>query len=266
MSVPELRVQQAVTVCLRLVHEVAVLRARVLLPADGEAPPTMVSLEPHGPLLIERPEGTVEVPHHELPHGSEPDVPMPATPELGPYPPFELGDDGLVTGMIGALEGFAAAMQRMAVAIGRAGERAPRVFSGRWMLAQLFSFEASFVLFLYSNEIKVLLPTLPIDETVLFGPLGRLDLLEIARRQVAALGERLRHLHQIDLTMGDDGLGLLADRALAAGDGAHGVERAITRLLSEPLGRDLLAGRIQRGAQVNAGTGAGDDLRLTVGR
>ncbi|MGD9508842.1 MAG: O-antigen ligase family protein [Geminicoccaceae bacterium] len=60
----------------------------------------------------------------------------------------------------------------MAVAIGRSGERAPRVFSGRWMLAQLFSFEASFVLFLYSNEIKVLLPTLPIDETLLFGALS----------------------------------------------------------------------------------------------
>jgi O-antigen ligase len=60
----------------------------------------------------------------------------------------------------------------MAVAIGRTGSQSPRAFSGRWMLAQLFSFEASFVLFLYSNEIKVLLPTLPVDETVLFGALS----------------------------------------------------------------------------------------------
>ncbi|MBO9532248.1 MAG: hypothetical protein J7513_04645 [Solirubrobacteraceae bacterium] len=118
MSAPEVRVQQAITVCLRLVHEVAVLRARVLLPADGDLPPTMVTLEPHGPLLIERPEGTVEVPHHELPHGSEPDVPMPDTPELGPYPPFELAEGGVVTGMIGALDGLAAALRRMAAAIG----------------------------------------------------------------------------------------------------------------------------------------------------
>ena len=36
-------------------------------------------------------------------------------------------------------------------------------------MSQLLSFEALFVLFLYSNEIKVLLPKLPIDETVLFG-------------------------------------------------------------------------------------------------
>lgn len=60
----------------------------------------------------------------------------------------------------------------MAVAIGRSSSQTPRAFSARWMIAQLFSFEASFVLFLYSNEIKILLPTLPIDETVLFGALS----------------------------------------------------------------------------------------------
>jgi hypothetical protein len=118
MSAPELRVQQGVAACLRLVHEVAVLRARVLLPGAEDQPPTIISLEPHGPLLIERAEGTVEVPHEELPHGSEPDVPMPDTPELGPYPPFVLGLEGEVTGMIGAIDGLAAALQRMALAIG----------------------------------------------------------------------------------------------------------------------------------------------------
>jgi O-antigen ligase len=39
----------------------------------------------------------------------------------------------------------------------------------RWALHHLLSFESLFVLFLYSNEIKVLLPTMPVDETVLFG-------------------------------------------------------------------------------------------------
>ncbi|MFT4034353.1 MAG: hypothetical protein QM679_02125 [Patulibacter sp.] len=118
MNTPELRVQQAITVCMRLTHEVAALQARVLMPGDDQHPPTLVSLEPHGPLLIERAEGTVEVPHHELPHRSEPNVAMPHTPELGPYPPFELGPDGEITGMIGALDGLAAALQRMADAIG----------------------------------------------------------------------------------------------------------------------------------------------------
>lgn len=58
------------------------------------------------------------------------------------------------------------------MSIGNTTSASERVFSGRWILSQLLSFEAVFVLFLYSNEIKVLLPTLPIDETVLFGALS----------------------------------------------------------------------------------------------
>ncbi|MDQ8044337.1 MAG: hypothetical protein AAGC46_08150 [Solirubrobacteraceae bacterium] len=119
MSAPELRVQQAIATVLRLVHEAAVLRARVLLPETDDSDPTIVTLEPHGPLLIERAEGTVEVPHGELPHGSEPDVAMPETPELGPYPPFEIDPSGgTVTGMIGALSGLADAMTRLSAAMG----------------------------------------------------------------------------------------------------------------------------------------------------
>lgn len=119
MSAPELRVQQAIATVLRLVHEVAVLQARVLLPETDDQPATIVTLEPHGPLLIERPGGTVEVPHNELPHGEEPDVAMPATPELGPYPPFVIDPtDGTVTGMIGALSGLAEALTRLASSMG----------------------------------------------------------------------------------------------------------------------------------------------------
>ena len=57
----------------------------------------------------------------------------------------------------------------MAASIGTGAEHRPAIFSARWLMSQLLSFEALFVLFLYSNEIKVLLPKLPIDETVLFG-------------------------------------------------------------------------------------------------
>ncbi|MBJ7472064.1 MAG: hypothetical protein JHD16_12215 [Solirubrobacteraceae bacterium] len=119
MSAPELRVQQAMATVLRLVHEVAVLRARVLLPESDDGPTTVVSLEPHGPLLVERPQGTVEIPHEELPHGAEPDVAMPATPELGPYPAFEIDPaTGTVTGMIGALGGLGVALTRLSAAMG----------------------------------------------------------------------------------------------------------------------------------------------------
>lgn len=119
MSAPELRVQQAIATVLRLVHDAAVLRARVLLPETEHAPSTIVSIEPHGPLLIERPEGTVEVPHEEIPHGAEPDVAMPDTPELGPYPPFVIDEGtGTVTGMIGSLQGLGDALTRLSAAIG----------------------------------------------------------------------------------------------------------------------------------------------------
>ena len=56
----------------------------------------------------------------------------------------------------------------MAVSIGTGTARRSTLFSAGWVLAQFLSFEAVFVLFLYSNEIKVLLPPLPIDETVIF--------------------------------------------------------------------------------------------------
>lgn len=119
MSAPELRVQQAIATVLRLVHEAAVLRARVMLPETDDGAATIVTLEPHGPLLVERPEGTVEVPHESLPHGSEPDVLMPATPELGPYPPFVIEPTtGTVTGMIGALGGLGDALTRLSAAMG----------------------------------------------------------------------------------------------------------------------------------------------------
>lgn len=119
MSAPEPRVQQAMATVLRLVHEVAVLRARVLLPESDDGVVTIVSLEPHGSLLIERPQGTVEIPHEELPHGAEPDVLMPVTPELGPYPPFEIDEaTGTVTGMIGSLGGLGDALTRLSAAMG----------------------------------------------------------------------------------------------------------------------------------------------------
>ena len=56
----------------------------------------------------------------------------------------------------------------MAVSIGTGTARRSTLFSARWVLAQFLSFEAVFVLFLYSNEIKVLLQPLPVDETVIF--------------------------------------------------------------------------------------------------
>src|SRR5918912_165372 len=52
------------------------------------------------------------------------------------------------------------------------GDRKPRGFLRRidWWVGQLCSFEVIFVLFLYSNELKSIVPfPFPIDETVVFG-------------------------------------------------------------------------------------------------
>ena len=38
-----------------------------------------------------------------------------------------------------------------------------------WLIGQFVSFEGLFVMFLYSNEIKVLMPATPVDTTLLFG-------------------------------------------------------------------------------------------------
>jgi ATP-dependent Clp protease ATP-binding subunit ClpB len=91
-----------------------------------------------------------------------------------------------------------------------------------------------------------------IDDVVIFRALGQPELMEITRRQVATLQQRLRQHHEIELTLSDAALALLADRALAESNGAHPVERVVSRLLAEPLGRDLFAGRIQRGTRLRA--------------
>src|SRR4051794_10006815 len=54
------------------------------------------------------------------------------------------------------------------------GDRRPRGFLRRidWWVGQLCSFEVMFTLFLYSNELKTIIPfPFPIDETVVFGGL-----------------------------------------------------------------------------------------------
>jgi ATP-dependent Clp protease ATP-binding subunit ClpC len=104
-----------------------------------------------------------------------------------------------------------------------------------------------------------------IDETVLFRPLGRPELLEIVRRRVATLQQRLRQHHEIELTLSDAALALLADRALAESNGAHAIERIVSRLLTESLGQELLAGRIQRGARLRAEP-LNDNLRFSPDR
>ncbi len=121
-----------------------------------------------------------------------------------------------------------------------------------------FSHEA-----LLSSLRAILSPTIldRIDEIVPLRPLDDSDLLGITRRQVAALVQRLRVQHGIELSVTDEALTLLARRARTGSVGAHQVERTIASQLAEPVGRELLAGRLQPGAHILAEP-HGDNLAL----
>jgi O-antigen ligase len=57
----------------------------------------------------------------------------------------------------------------VAATLHRARHRSGLSQKAWWLIGQLVSFEGMFVMFLYSNEIKVLMPATPIDTTLLFG-------------------------------------------------------------------------------------------------
>ena len=85
-----------------------------------------------------------------------------------------------------------------------------------------------------------------IDEVVVFRPLGEAELTEIAARRLAALRQRLLDQHEVDLTASSAALAFLARRASAGSGGAREVQRIISRLIEEPLSRELLAGHLMR--------------------
>ena len=78
-----------------------------------------------------------------------------------------------------------------------------------------------------------------IDEIVLFRPLAEAELVEIARRRLATLRQRLLDQHEVDLTVSTEALAFLARRAASGSGGAREVQRVIARTIEEPLSREL---------------------------
>jgi ATP-dependent Clp protease ATP-binding subunit ClpC len=97
-----------------------------------------------------------------------------------------------------------------------------------------------------------------IDEIVTFRPLGETDLTEIARRRLAQLRQRLRDQHEVELAVSTAALALVARRAAAGSGGARDVQRIITRLIEEPLSRELVNGRLLRREHLIAEVEAGE--------
>jgi len=92
-----------------------------------------------------------------------------------------------------------------------------------------------------------------IDEVVVFHPLTREQIREIAKVQIDHLVQRLKD-REIELTITDEALDLLGEAGFDPVYGARPLKRAIQHQLENPLATELLAGRF----------GPGDTIRVYV--
>lgn len=83
-----------------------------------------------------------------------------------------------------------------------------------------------------------------IDDTVVFHPLGKSQIKEIARIQLAHLTERLKE-KDIELDLSEAALDKLAEAGYDPVFGARPLKRAIQRQIENPLAQKLLAGTLE---------------------
>jgi ATP-dependent Clp protease ATP-binding subunit ClpC len=88
-----------------------------------------------------------------------------------------------------------------------------------------------------------------IDEVLVFAPLGRGEVREIARRCLSSVARTLKAQRGVDLEFGEDVVELLLvqggyDPAL----GARPMKRTIARLIEAPLAERILRGELLRGS------------------
>ena len=88
-----------------------------------------------------------------------------------------------------------------------------------------------------------------IDETIMFQPLSRVDVLDIVKIQFKLLQARLKESH-IDLTSTDEALEWLALEGYDPQYGARPVKRVMQRDLINQLSKDLLSGKIGQDSKV----------------
>jgi ATP-dependent Clp protease ATP-binding subunit ClpC len=99
-----------------------------------------------------------------------------------------------------------------------------------------------------------------IQACVFFYPLSRDAVREIADKTLDGLRSQLA-ARRIGLSLDDEAYEVLIRRGFSEEYGAREMERAVTRLVAEPLGRLLLSGRIAEGSSVS-GHADGDALRF----
>jgi ATP-dependent Clp protease ATP-binding subunit ClpC len=87
-----------------------------------------------------------------------------------------------------------------------------------------------------------------IDEVLAFAPLGRVDIMEVARRMLRALGDELEGARGVALDVSEDAIGALLDEGgFDAEFGARPMRRAIARLVEAPIAEMLLKGELAEG-------------------
>ena len=91
-----------------------------------------------------------------------------------------------------------------------------------------------------------------LDETVLFQPLGKAQIREIVKLQVADLAKRLAE-QELTLEVDDAGLDALAKVGFDPVYGARPVKRAIQRELETPIARKIIAGDYPSGSTIRVG-------------
>jgi ATP-dependent Clp protease ATP-binding subunit ClpB len=85
-----------------------------------------------------------------------------------------------------------------------------------------------------------------IDDTIVFRPLTKQQIQEIAKIQVNRLRQRLLE-REIDIEISDDALAYLGDAGFDPVYGARPLKRAIQQLLEDALAKDLLVGKYLAG-------------------
>jgi ATP-dependent Clp protease ATP-binding subunit ClpC len=96
-----------------------------------------------------------------------------------------------------------------------------------------------------------------IGRVVVFDPLTRPVLRRIADKLIDRVRDRLAD-REITLTLTDDAYDLLVGHAVEAPSGARALAQAVERLLVQPLGQALLAGRLTDGTPIRVEAAAGE--------
>lgn len=91
-----------------------------------------------------------------------------------------------------------------------------------------------------------------LDETIEFDSLGKAEIKEIVKLQVADFARRLAE-QQLSVEVDDDALDVLATDGYDPVFGARPVKRAIQRDLENPIAKDIIAGKFPPGSRIIVG-------------